>query len=387
MAAASQCVNCQQKVEVHPSLQQPGSSSSHHQDQLAAVFENRNNEGSNVMNSGKLLELLCNSNHPLDVPLCRSCCRSISHDLDEQLGELEKEYTNYKNVYDGLIATKESHPFDDENSKKKLAELSLEEADLMETYANLEKTEAELLAQVQEQQDEQRKMAEQDNVLYKLLRDNHRKLAQQSEENRSLNAQIAYATDYRRQLMRTNVLNLAFFIWHDGEYGTINGLRVGRLPNDQVEWLEINAAFGQMAMLLSIMCQHANLKLERHEIVPCGSHSFIRVTKPDRKVVECRLYGSGSWKPFGNAQLDQGILAFVDCFLQLEARLKELFPKTDRILPYKMMDDKIVDSDSQYLVRMQLNSEERWTKAMKCLLLNLKRAKSVLVANKPSCPE
>lgn len=44
-----------------------------------------------------------------------------------------------------------------------------------------------------------------------------------------------------------------------------------------------------------------------------------------------------------------------------------------------MTKDMIIDNDSPYLVKMQLNSEERWTKAMKCLLLNLKRAIGIVV--------
>jgi beclin 1 len=67
-----------------------------------------------------------------------------------------------------------------------------------------------------------------------------------------LNAQIKYATEQRKSLLATNVLDMAFFIWKDGEYGTINGLRLGRLPNENVEWVEINAAFGQIAMLLVV---------------------------------------------------------------------------------------------------------------------------------------
>ena len=31
-------------------------------------------------------------------------------------------------------------------------------------------------------------------------------------------------------LKRTNVLNDAFPIWHDGEFGTINNFQLGRLP-------------------------------------------------------------------------------------------------------------------------------------------------------------
>lgn len=39
-----------------------------------------------------------------------------------------------------------------------------------------------------------------------------------------------------------------------------------------------------------------------------------------------------------------------------------------------MEGDRIFENDVIYRVKMQFNSEERWTKAMKLLLLNLKRA-------------
>lgn len=79
-----------------------------------------------------------------------------------------------------------------------------------------------------------------------------RRIGELTDERHDLNAQIKYATEQRRSLLATNVLDMAFFIWKDGEYGTINGLRLGRLPNDNIEWVEINAAFGQIAMLLVV---------------------------------------------------------------------------------------------------------------------------------------
>jgi beclin 1 len=39
-----------------------------------------------------------------------------------------------------------------------------------------------------------------------------------------------------------------------------------------------------------------------------------------------------------------------------------------------MQRDKIEDQKIEYSVKMQFNSEERWTKAMKCMLTNLKWA-------------
>jgi hypothetical protein len=44
----------------------------------------------------------------------------------------------------------------------------------METLTDLERTEADLMEQLNQKQEEQRKMAEQDDILYKKLRDNHR---------------------------------------------------------------------------------------------------------------------------------------------------------------------------------------------------------------------
>jgi beclin 1 len=131
----------------------------------------------------------------------------------------------------------------------------------------LEKTEADLIDQVNQKQEEKDRIAKEDEVFYRHLRDNHRyvllklsletllifrTLAEQTQERHDLNAQIKYATEHRKQLLATNVLDMAFFIWKDGEYGTINGLRLGRLPNDNVEWNEINGAFGQIAMLLVV---------------------------------------------------------------------------------------------------------------------------------------
>lgn len=57
-------------------------------------------------------------------------------------------------------------------------------------------------------------------------------------------------------LMRTNILNIAFHIWHDGVFGTINGFRLGRVANVQVPWQEISTAWGQAALLLSIIEAH-----------------------------------------------------------------------------------------------------------------------------------
>lgn len=81
-------------------------------------------------------------------------------------------------------------------------------------------------------------------------------------------------------LKQTNLYNDAFYIWHDGHFGTINGLRLGTLPTQpvklklrrvkkkpdrffQVPWSEINAAWGQAVLLLYTLAKRLNYKFTK----------------------------------------------------------------------------------------------------------------------------
>ena len=95
-------------------------------------------------------------------------------------------------------------------------------------------------------------------------------------------AKIEVSQAHLELLNKTNVLIDAFPIRYDGDFGTINNFRLGRLPKApvsiatfcvfdvhkplpahiklghmkryQVEWDEINAAWGQACLLLHTMC-------------------------------------------------------------------------------------------------------------------------------------
>ena len=57
---------------------------------------------------------------------------------------------------------------------------------------------------------------------------------------------VAHCERELERLGRVNVYNDVFSVWHDGAFGTISALRLGRLPGVTVEWAEINAALGQV---------------------------------------------------------------------------------------------------------------------------------------------
>ena len=53
-------------------------------------------------------------------------------------------------------------------------------------------------------------------------------------ERDEINIKYDHDAKLLERLQRTNVYNDAFCITHDGFFGVINGLRLGRLPNKQV---------------------------------------------------------------------------------------------------------------------------------------------------------
>lgn len=190
------------------------------------------------------------------------------------------------------------------------------------------------------------------NTKYFILILIYRFLIEQSEEHSSLRTQVKYANEQLEKLVRLNVLDMTFFIWKDGDYGTINGLRLGRLRHELVEWSEINAAFGQIALLLQViyyfilfyykkfieffffkvLAEKINMKFDGYEICPCGSYSFINVINSKNIKKELMLYGNGGWRPFGQSNLDQAIVAYIECFCQLENCLKSHFPLVINII-------------------------------------------------------
>lgn len=61
-------------------------------------------------------------------------------------------------------------------------------------------------------------------------------------------------------VQQINVLNDMFSIGHNGPFATINNFRVGQLPSAPVEWNEINAGFGEMALLLQTLAASVGLE-------------------------------------------------------------------------------------------------------------------------------
>jgi beclin len=65
-------------------------------------------------------------------------------------------------------------------------------------------------------------------------------------ERDEVNIKYDHDAKLLERLQRTNVYNDAFCITHDGFFGVINGLRLGRLPNKQVRQHKTTLTTGRM---------------------------------------------------------------------------------------------------------------------------------------------
>ncbi|TPP61876.1 SURP and G-patch domain-containing protein 1 [Fasciola gigantica] len=108
-------------------------------------------------------------------------------------------------------------------------------------------------------------------------------LLDSADELLSLESRVTDAESHLQRLVRTNVLNTTFPIWYDGHIGVINGLHLGRLSNRLIAWEEINAAWGQCAMLLQCIARKLNFQFPHYEIVPMGIRSKIVETQTRRE--------------------------------------------------------------------------------------------------------
>eukprot|EP00158_Paraphelidium_tribonemae_P003401 Partr_v1_DN26098_c0_g1_i4_m607 putative beclin 1 len=197
--------------------------------------------------------------------------------------------------------------------------------------------------------------------------------------NESLNNQYEAASQMLELCKKTNVYNDTFHIWHDGPFGTINGFRLGRLPDQHVDWTEINAAWGHACLLLYVLAQKINFDFKEYRLVPEGSFSRIEKVNGDRASYE--LYGHGELqisRLFWNRRFDQGMVAFLACTKQLAdfaAGVDATFK-----LPYAIQQDTV----GEISIRMQFQQGDVWTRACKYLLTDLKWLLAFCCKHQPS---
>ena len=321
---------------------------------------------SKVRVSTELFDIMSGASD-IDHPLCEECTDNLLDLLNDQLVSTENELEGYKN----LLGKLESKDYtNDSLLDLEIDRLEKEQNELMKEISGIEIAHNQLT--------EERKLIKIDEEKLKVQEDYHwreyckhqKSLLDFEDEQQSVHNQLQYAQSQLEKLRKTNVFNSTFHIWHKGHFGTINNFRLGRLPTVPVEWPEINAAWGQTVLLLSSLAKKIGLTFQHYRLIPYGNQSYVECI--DDKSKDLPLYCSGGVRFFWDTKFDQAMVAFLDCLQQFKEEVEK--GESKFYLPYRMEKGKIYDSggSGNYSVKIQFNSEEHWTKALKFMLTNLK---------------
>ncbi|KAK6158870.1 hypothetical protein DH2020_006184 [Rehmannia glutinosa] len=289
----------------------------------------------------------------VEQPLCLECMRVLSDKLDKEVEDVNRDVKAYEACLQRLEGEAKTVLSEAEFLKEKL-KIEEEERKLEAAIAETEKQCAEVTAELTELELKSGRFKELEERYWQEFNNFQFQLISHQEERDAILAKIEVSQAHLELLKRTNVLNDAFPIWYDGDFGTINNFRLGRLPKVQVEWDEINAAWGQACLLLHTMAQYFRPK-----------------------------FPFGPVNVFWSTRYDKAMTLFLTClkefaeFANLKDKENNIPPEKCFKLPYKIENDKV----ESYSITQSFNKQENWTKALKYTLCNLKWALYWFVGN------
>ncbi|KAL1130120.1 hypothetical protein AAG570_013058 [Ranatra chinensis] len=272
---------------------------------------------------------IVSSNSEVDHPLCEECTDTLLELMDQQLKLTEDELNDYTQFLKRLESddTQESL----ETLTKEMEHLQFEEERLMGELAAVQEEDRITQKQLEEQEKEKERLGREEESYRREYSKHKNEYIFIEDEHKSLECQLAYAKAQLDKLEKTNVFNATFHIWHSGHFGTINNFRLGRLPSAPVDWSEINAAWGQTALLLTALATKMNLTFDNFRLVPY-----------ERK--ELPLYGSGGMRFLWDTKFDAAMVAFLECLQQFKEEVEK--EDSDFCLPYRIDKGKLEDSAS-----------------------------------------
>ncbi|WEW58415.1 Vacuolar protein sorting-associated protein atg6 [Emydomyces testavorans] len=370
-----------------------------------------------IERTARLFELL-SAHIDIDHPICVECAELLVTGLQSQLATAIKECDAYASFLRSLNSSVPSQEDVNVEDQSLTATLKAE----CEALAELRRLEMERSAvdrEIMVLEERCQKYAQEelqfwsDHIAFASM------LADFLNERDTLNVKYDHDSRQLERLQRTNIYNDTFCIGHDGYFGTINGLRLGRLGNPPVGWAEINAAWGQTILLLATIADKLGFQFQGYKLRPMGSVSKIEKIERDQqdsnsiargsghvlsalspKITSLDLFSSGDLPlnlPWLHRRFDAGMIAFLECLRQLGAHVEKTTasipslvpslptnpaaqhrnsdspriqhqPQTQVIglkLPYEIRKDKIGDAS----IRLGFNqNDEAWTRACKYTL-------------------
>ncbi|KAJ2804941.1 Vacuolar protein sorting-associated protein atg6 [Coemansia guatemalensis] len=319
----------------------------------------------------------------LDHPMCEDCAEIMLRLLDRETSDCMRE----KQILDGIGATAKlvapvlSSGGDAKPKSADVAELEREiekqadlEQALTETLGILDGQLEQLCEQISELDTEARLEETKSAQLHQQSNDLGFVLERCEAEQWALDEKYARLASQLTQLQRTNVYNDVFNISASEGIASINGFRLGgRSAPHNVEWAEINAAWGQALLLLQTVARRLELDFNGYRLIPMGSFSRIERAPDggDGETVTLELFGSGDLylgRLFQNRRFDAAMVAYLECLRQVAQRITALNPQLR--VPYAIDHDKIGAAS----IKPQFGQDDVWTRACRNTLMNARWA-------------
>ncbi|SPO27833.1 related to Beclin 1 [Ustilago trichophora] len=377
----------------------------------------------------------------IDHPLCKACTDTLLDIMDQQMSQVRAQRDSYLAFEAELRRYKVLPPFArvdrqrrgsssssvnterEEGAEESAAAMQKQQreecASLQREISQLLSDETTALSELQEAEaarldieaqlaaitEEESALQQEEERFWSQYSSHSLTLSKLEEEKASLAMAVAHDKELLARLQSTNVYTDAFCIGHLGGIATINGLRLGRLPGQPVEWNEINAAWGQTALLLDVLSRKLTIAFRGYRLIPKGSFSVVYRYEdarsqhyssvssssssaflphshgnetPDSAEGEesggekavYELYGSSDWqigrllqsRRFDHAQT--GFLACLKQVIDYAAREDPTFQA-----PHAINKDKIGEAS----IRLQFGSDETWTRALRHVLVSCNR--------------
>ncbi|KAJ2078706.1 autophagy protein [Coemansia sp. RSA 988] len=313
----------------------------------------------------------------LDHPMCEDCAEIMLRLLDRETSDCirEKQILDNIGVTAKLVAPVLSSNGDAKPQSEDVVELESEiekqtnlEQALTETLGILDGQLEQLCEQIAELDTEARLEETKSAQLHQQSNDLGFVLERCEAEQWALDEKYARLASQLTQLQRTNVYNDVFNISVSEGIASINGFRLGgRSAPYNVDWSEINAAWGQALLLLQTVARRLELDFVGYRLIPMGSFSRIERVPDEGETITLELFGSGDLylgRLFQNRRFDTAMVAYLECLRQVAQKVMTLNPLLK--IPYVIDHDKI----GTVSIKPQFGQDDVWTRACRNTLMN-----------------
>lgn len=169
----------------------------------------------------------------IDYPICSECTDMLVESLQKRLADATKTRDAYQQFLKKLQAEIPSEE-EAEKVEKELVNIRTEKIAALAELEELENEKEQMEEEIAEAEAESKRLEIEEEAFWQERNAFAQQLEDFQNERDSINLRYEHDAKQLERLQRTNVYNDTFCIGHDGFFGTINGLRLGKLPSQPV---------------------------------------------------------------------------------------------------------------------------------------------------------